>query len=244
MIGISLKDDLNYNPRTQKFNDDLPKDLVYRFLKGKYTTVGRLELNFLNKGQQKERDLTISPAAKQTFVDELIEMYDDIKAFSYEEAFKLENETFRAKVFSTVDIGEMVDNLGNERLETAGKKVSRKQFDSEGNFLGMKEYDVVYETHEVYGEKLGLNNNVYAVKCWCTSTEDAHWIWIDRQYRHDPLAAIASTFRIAKNLIPYIKELKRQGDILIVELTEEVEPKGNVVPLTPEQYFSLLTAES
>jgi len=63
-------------------------------------------------------------------------------------------------------------------------------------------------------------------------------------YKDDPLAAIASTFRIAENLIPYIKELKRQGDILIVELTEEIEPKGNVVPLTSEQYFSLLTAES
>jgi hypothetical protein len=242
-IVIPLNDDLKYNPRTEKFNDVLSKDIVYRFLKGKYTTVGRLELNFLNKGQGL-RDLTISAVAKQTFLDELIEMYDDIKPFSYKEAFELEDQTFRAKVFSTVDIGEMVENLGNKRLETAGKRVSRKQFDAEGNFLGMKEYDVVYETHKIYGGKLGLNNDIYAVKCWCTSTEDAHWIWIDRQYQNDPLAAIASTFRIAENLIPYIKELKRQGDILIVELTEEVEPKGNVVPLTPEQYFSLLTAES
>jgi hypothetical protein len=243
MISILLKDDLNFNPRTQMFNNTLSKDLVYRFLKGKYTTIGRLELNFLNKGQP-ERDLTISSAAKQTFLDELIEIYNDIKPFSYEEAFNIEDIIFRAKVFSTVNITEMIKNLGSKRIETAGMNVSRKQFDNNGNFLGMKQYDVIYETHIIYGDKLKLNNDIYAVKCWCTSTENEHWIWIDQMYKDDPLAAIASTFRIAENLIPYIKELKRQGDILIVELTEEIEPKGNVVPLTSEQYFSLLTAES
>jgi hypothetical protein len=58
------------------------------------------------------------------------------------------------------------------------------------------------------------------------------------------LEAIASTFRIHENLIDNISELKRQGDILIVELKEEIDPSGEIVPLTAEQYFGLLTAQS
>jgi hypothetical protein len=242
-INLQFEDNLSLNPVTQEWNGNISKDLVYRYLKGKYSTVGRLKKNWLLEGDP-DRDMSSSSAAKKIFLDDLVEMYDDIKPFSYKEAFEIEDNDFKSKVFGTVDITEMIENLGHERIETAGKRVSRKQFDSEGKFLGMKEYDVVYETHEVYGKELGLRNNVFAVKCWCTSTEDAHWIWIDNAYKNDPLAAIASTFRIAENLIPYIKELKRQGDIMIVELTEDVTPEGNVVALTPEQYFGNLTAES
>jgi hypothetical protein len=69
-------------------------------------------------------------------------------------------------------------------------------------------------------------------------------LWIEDQYKDSPLEAVASTFRIHENLIPHIKEIKRQGDILLVELNQDVEPQGNIVPLTAEQYFGFLTAQS
>jgi hypothetical protein len=69
-------------------------------------------------------------------------------------------------------------------------------------------------------------------------------LWIDRQYSEDPLEAIARTFFVHENLIPFIKELKRQGDILLVELTQEVDPRGQMVSLSKDQYFELLTAQS
>jgi hypothetical protein len=49
---------------------------------------------------------------------------------------------------------------------------------------------------------------------------------------------------VHENLIPFIKELKRQGDILLVELTQEVDPRGQMVSLSKDQYFDLLTAQS
>jgi hypothetical protein len=69
-------------------------------------------------------------------------------------------------------------------------------------------------------------------------------LWIEDQYKDDPLEAIARTFHIHENLVPFIKELKRQGDILLVELTEDIEPRGNMVSLSKDQYFGLLTAQS
>jgi hypothetical protein len=90
-----------------------------------------------------------------------------------------------------------------------------------------------------------LEEDLFAVKCWCTTTDKEHWLWIEEEYKENPLEAIASTFRIHENLIPYIKEIKRQGDILLVEMLDDtIEPSGNIVPLNAEQYFRLLTAQS
>ncbi len=52
--------------------------------------------------------------------------------------------------------------------------------------------------------------------------------------------------RVHKNLVEgnHIKELKRQGDVLLVELNDDVTPEGELVPLTAEQYFGFLTAQS
>ena len=102
----------------------------------------------------------------------------------------------------------------------------------------------MYETHEINGEKLGIEDKLYAVKCWCTSTNKEHWIWIDEKYKDDPLNAIASTFMVHENVIPHIKALKRQGDLLLLEMEEDVKPEGEMVSLTKEQYFGLLVAQS
>lgn len=174
------------------------------------------------------------------------ELFDNAKPFTYKEAFQISSPAFRALVFGSIDISEMINNLGSKRIATDGKEMKRKTWDSNGNFLGEVEYTNVYEVWEVDGSKLEIDNNVYAVKCWCTSTNKEHWIWIDEQYKLKPLHAIASTFRFHENVIPFISALKRQGDIMLVEMSENVSPDPNspIIPLTPEQYFSLLVSES
>jgi hypothetical protein len=180
----------------------------------------------------------------QQFVDEMKVQYAVSLPYSFHEAFMLNNGEWRSIVFGQINVAEMIENLGASRIATAGRLVRHKQFNSKGNFTGYREYDVIFETHRVNGTKLGLVDDIYAVKCWCTTTESEHWIWIESQYKTDPLAAIASTFRVHANVIPFIKELKRQGDILLVEMEKQVTPVGEMVPLTTEQYFSLLTAQS
>jgi hypothetical protein len=178
------------------------------------------------------------------FFDSLAEMYDKVEPFSFKESFELEGREFQALVFSSIDIPQMINELGATRIKTDGIEVNHRKYDTEGNFTGTEAYHNVYETYEIDGKKLGIDESLYAVKCWCTSTNKEHWLWIDDQYKNDPLTAIASTFVVHKNIIPHIKALKRQGDILLTEMDSDVKPEGEMVSLTKEQYFGLLVAQS
>jgi hypothetical protein len=178
------------------------------------------------------------------FLDKIEEIFEEVTPFTYEEAFKLENREFQSVVFGSIDISEMIKNLGAERIATDGIEVKHKRFAQDGTLLGVEDYHNIYEIYEVSGKKLGLEENIYALKCWCTSTNKEHWLWIEDEYKNKPLEAVASTFRIHKNLIPYINEIKRQGDVLLVEMKEDIMPDGEIVPLTAEQYFGLLTSQS
>ena len=266
---------LEYDVMANEFIADVPNSDIVRYLKGIYRSKEQFKKNFIDRMisvtndplmpkwseedintklfpiKNGKKDLSVLGTCKYPEFDcsenilLLLDIYDDVKPFSYAEAFKIEKQEFQALVFGSINISEMIKELGHKRIKTDGKPVRHKQFDKQGNFTGYKEYDVVYELHEVYGEKLGINQSLYAVKCWCTTTNKDHWIWVEDKYKDNVLEAVASTFRIHPNIIPYIKELKRQGDILLVELTEDVKPEGNeLVPLTAEQYFTLLTAQS
>jgi hypothetical protein len=179
-----------------------------------------------------------------SFIADFDAAYKQAKPYTYTTAFAIPNAEWRALVFGSIRVSDMIAELGHRRIATAGRPVRHKQYTESGEFAGYRDYDVVFETHQVDGEKLGVSAPLYAVRCWCTTTESEHWIWIESKYAESPLEAIASTFRIHESVIPYIKELKRQGDILLVELTQLVEPRGAKRPLTQEEYFSLLTAQS
>ena len=211
-----------------------------KYLKMRYTNYERFVAGFLNPLIK-----TLPQDVENPFYQILsyLELeYRHATKFTYAEAFKLPR-TFSPIVFGSISVPDMIKELGHERVAVAGKAVKHKSFSSNGEFLGYKEYDVIFETHRVNGSKMGISD-AFAIRCWCTTTENEHWLWIEDQYATDPLEAIASTFRVHENLIPFIKELKRQGDILLVELTKDVDPSGDLVSLTKDQYFSLLTAQS
>jgi hypothetical protein len=249
---------LTLNITNKTFYSEISNKDVVRYLKGVFTNKSRFEERFVNlfKGvketmrkQHESGELDkfdhVNPSDFECddIMNELLNIYDKVKPFTYTEAFKLKNQEFQAKVFGSINISDMISSLGHERIKTEGKAVRHKQFDSLGNFTGYKEYDVIYEVHKVNGSKLGTDDS-YAIKCWCTTTNKEHWLWIEDKYKDNPLEAVASTFRIHENLIPHIKELKRQGDVLLVEMHKDVEPEGEIIPLNAEQYFSLLTAQS
>ena len=230
---------------------------LVKYLKGVHTNYERFMNRFVNvkkniflNGYPEHEIAGLKEVSEEDynktvkFFDSLSEMYNDVEPFTFKESFELDGREFQALVFSSIDIPQMINELGAIRIKTDGIKVNHRQYDGEGNFTGVKEYDNIYETHEIEGKKLGLDESLYAVKCWCTSTNKEHWLWIDDQYKDDPLTAIASTFVVHKNIIPHIKALKRQGDILLTEMDEDVKPEGEMVSLTKEQYFGLLVAQS
>ena len=226
---------VNINLTEKKFMDDVTNVDFIRYLKGIFTNKSRFISRFITPIKnikvdfQKDIDNGLytefdSPNAldfdADEFLDEIIKIYDSVTPFTYLEAFKLENQQFQALVFGSIDIVTMIKELGNKRIKTEGISLNLKQFTKDGEFIGYKETNNIYETHEINGKKLNLNTPLYAIKCWCTSTDKEHWLWIEDQFKDTPLAAIASTFRIHQNLIPHIKEIKRQGDILLVEMDE------------------------
>jgi len=223
------------------------KSEFLRYLKGVHTNKERLISRFIEPRLEELKgiDDDIYNSAKKLF-DFFIEFYDETKPFSFKEAFAIDNPNFRALVFGSINIVEMMNELGAERIKTDGIETTHNVYDENGIKTGTNTYHNIYEVYEVSSEKLELDENVYAVKCWCTSTNKEHFIWIKGEHKDDPLEAIASTFVVHKNIIPYIKALKRHGDILLVEMDENnyVKPEGEEVSLTKEQYFSLLKAQA
>jgi hypothetical protein len=238
---------------------------LVRYLKGVHTNYERFMNRFINvkkniflngypKGSMPDLDFDIPSLLESCgqeeydktgkFFDSLTEIYDNVEPFTFKESFELENRSFQALVFSSIDIPQMINELGAERLKTDGIEVNHRKYDENGNFTGTEAYHNVYETYEIQGEKLGLEESLYAVKCWCTSTNKEHWLWINDEFKDDPLNAIASTFVVHKNIIPHIKAIKRQGDLLLTEMDEDIKPEGELVSLTKEQYFGLLVAQS
>lgn len=234
------------------FYSDISNEEVIRYLKGVFSNKERFIGRFINNFNKVFEVTNNSDYDVRDLMNSFIEMYDDVSPFTYREAFNFttdngdddERQMFRAKLFSSIDITEMIKNLSHTRIKTDGKAVRHKTFTKNGDFAGYVDYDVIYETHSVDCSDLGLDENKYVVKCWCTSTNEEHWLWIDEKYKDSPLEAIASTFMVHSNIIPHIKEIKRQGDMLLVEMKENVKPEGEIVSLTSEQYFSLLTCQS
>ena len=235
--------DLRINLTTNELCEGIPNDEVMRYLKGVLTNKERFKGRFSHPLKKAIKEYALSEDT--SFIDGLEKAYKGVTPYTYNEAFKISDDMFRSKVFGSINVNEMIINLGSKRIATEGKRVNHKKYDKNGNFLGYEEYDVIYEIHEVKGEKLGIEENVYALKCWCTSTNKEHSIWIEEKYKDSPLEAVASLVRIHENLIPNIKEIKRQGDMILVEMIDDtIEPKGVEVPLNAEQYFRLLSAQS
>jgi len=221
-----------------------------RYLKGIYTNKERFINRFIDRHKATMIEYELKTHSESDyhicieFFDKLVSDYDDTTPFSFKESFELENREFQAMVFSSINITDMITQLGATRIKTDGIELDQNIYDEDGKLIGTEKRSNIYEVHEVDGKKLGLDEKLYVVKCWCTTTDKEHWLWIDEKYKDDPLTAIASTFMVHENVVPHIKCLKRQGDVLLAEMTKEVTPEGELVSLTKEQYFSLLSAQA
>ena len=250
--------DIYYDVKTDSFNN-FTREQYLRYLKGKYSNKERFFSRFVNANldllqtQYESKDYD----GKQIIPDIVYEMYkkffetfteeefENATPFNYAEVFKLESVSFQKAVFDTIDIQEMMESLGAERVMVEGIQTNNKIFNQSGKLDGVKEIHNVFELYKAKGDKLGLpDEDLYAIKCWCTSTNNEHFIWVSEEDIKNPLQAIASTFQIHSNLKPHIKALKRQGDLLVVELNKEVKPEGEMVKLTAEEYFGLLESQS
>lgn len=242
---------LDFNLENSYFSDyNVDEVQITKYLKGVYRK---------NKPRFKKRFLDYFRKAFVAYevehlnylMDNIEYIWDKVEPFTYKEAFEIENQNFRALVFSSIDIREMIENLGSKRVATEGRELINKVWNpTEGRFEEIP-YTVVYELHHVNGEKLGVTEevNLPIIRCWCTSTDEEHWLWVDNKFAENgasPLEAISSTCVVYESMKGKIKHIIRQGDVFLFEMIEDVTPSDNepTVALTMEEYFSLLKSQA
>lgn len=219
---------------------------------------GAMYLNTKHKNNQKridQRELKpIKEWLQMNDVENATDIYNFYKdlcsklpCFSYEQAFKIEEGSFRSSVFSVINVPEMIRELGSTRIKTEGIELINKTF-VDGEFINIP-LSQIYELHQVNGRKLGLDEDIFAIRCWCTSTNDEHWLWVDETVKShmSPLTAIASTCKIYSSMVGNIKHIIRQGDVFLFEMiddTIEINESDSIISLDKETYFSLLKSQS
>lgn len=201
------------------------------------------------------------------FVDSV---WDDIKPVTVEEAFNKDNQEIRRTYFDCIGVITLFKSLEPELLDRQEIHKKRTRWDKD-NQPYESEYDDVYELYKIDKKKLfgKLRNNdtgaVYAVKCWCTTTNREYWIYVPdgpaygdntddgtsswtwskpANYvpsgKPDAISAIAWTIQID---VSNPKRIYRQGDIILVEEnldSQTVKPYH----ISKEQYLNLMYSET
>lgn len=215
-----------------------------RFWKAKFETVKHFKRDVIKHNALVELG---------SFVEE---MWDDILPITTEEALREQNMERRRAMFDCIGVSNLFKALKPQLLDKQIINKVRTRWD-ERNHPYEHRFDDTYELYKIEGHKLFKQVNewrtpdpVYAVRCWCTTTNREYWIYVpeDAAFGEDPFAdrvpdvikGIAWTIRIN---ITHPQRIYRQGDIILVQESEqskEVEPYH----LSKKQYLSLMYSET
>lgn len=184
--------------------------------------------------------------------------FNRIERLTYNQLFSIQDGGLRAELFGGISVAEMVKELGYEKLKVEGAQVKRRKYELDGSYEEV-EYDVIYELLKVNTRKLMNeedirfdNGNIhnFAIKCWCTSTNEEHYLWVEDQYGDkSPLEGIASTCRIQSDILDDVQFMQRQGDLFLLSFADDfdmnrLDPTKPQTTLDWETYNRLLVAES
>lgn len=186
--------------------------------------------------------------------DFVTEVWDSIQPTSIEAALSEKNMERRRVMFDCIGVANLFRKLEPELLDKQVISKKRTRWDV-NNTPYNHVYEDTYELYKINGEKLFQMEEswrrpsaVYAVRCWCTTTQREYWIYVPESAtgvgsflnKPDAISAIAWTIRID---ISNPKRIFRQGDILVVE---ESENSQQVTPyhLTKHQYLELFFSET
>jgi hypothetical protein len=237
---------LSFNTSNCYFSVVADEKSLARYLKGAYReNKPRFREKFIKHFRTAFRAYEIEDFGY--LLDNIDQAWDHVVPFSYKEAFEIDNNTFKSLVFSSIDIREMIYNLGATRIAVEGKELVNKTWNPIAKEFEMTPYTVVYELYHVNGKQLGIEDEsrLPIVKCWCTTTNDEHWLWVDSTTQ-SPLEAIASTCVIYKSMHGKINHIIRQGDVFLFEMSEDVTPSDSedTMTLPMNEYFSLLKSQA
>lgn len=199
------------------------------------------------------------------------ECWDTVVPFTVEDAFKVENAEERRIYFDAIGIEKLFKSLEPELLDRQVIKKKRARWDGD-NKEYTNEFEDVYELYKIEAKKLFpdsssidswrvSNSSIYAVRCWCTTTNREYWLYVTREAalggnwwysdetersKPDAIRAIAWTIRVDVHEED-IEKIYRQGDIIVVKMKDDADiSKSTLTPyhLEKEQYLSLMYSET
>lgn len=197
------------------------------------------------------------------FRDFVHEMWDDIKPVTVQEALSLDNTEMRRTYFDCIGVEKLFKELQPELRDRQVIMKKRTRWD-DNNDQYEYEFEDVYELYEIEGTKLYEQdqwgrkpNAVFAVRCWCTTTNREYWIYVneeaatgrrqffwadqDKPIVYDAIRAIAWTIRLdVKNP----ERIYRQGDIIIAKLSPNSTETKDTYHLSKEEYLNLMYSET
>jgi hypothetical protein len=189
------------------------------------------------------------------------ECWSNIIPVTVEEALKVKVIEERRTYFDAIGIEKLFKTLEPKLLDKQTIKKFRTRWDDTLEEY-THEFEDVYELYEIDGTKLfetdkwgRIPDPVYAVRCWCTTTNREYWLYVTREAalgnrwtngaeKADAIRAISWTIRID---VPEenIEKIYRQGDIIVVKIKDDVtETSMQPYHLSKENYLSLMYSES
>ena len=194
-------------------------------------------------------------------------MWPLIEPVSIQDALIQENTEDRRVYFDAIGIEKLFKSLDPKLLDKQTIKKSRTRWDEEFKEY-THEFEDIYELYEIEATKMfktdrwgnAPTQNIYAVRCWCTTTNREYWLYVPREAalgsrwwasaeekeQPDAIRAIAWTVRVD---VPEenVEKIYRQGDIIVAKMKDSAkatETTFNPYHLSKEQYLSLMYSET
>jgi hypothetical protein len=205
-----------------------------------------------------KKDVITHPSLEDfgKFVESL---WADIQPVTVKEALAIPNTEIRRTYFDCIGVRKLFAELKPKLRDKQVIKKKRANWNEE-NQENFRIFEDVYELYEIEGKKLFEKdrwgqqpNPVYAVRCWCTTTNREYWIYVnteaatgrrwwgdDSKRDFDAIRAIAWTIRLD---ITHPEKIYRQGDIIVAKKSDKSE---EITPyhLNKDLYLNLMYSET
>ncbi|MFO0453031.1 MAG: hypothetical protein ACK52I_30960 [Pseudomonadota bacterium] len=205
-----------------------------------------------------KKDVITNPSLED-FGKFIEEYWNSIIPVTVEEALRQENTEIRRTYFDCIGVQKLFNSLDPKLLNKQIITKKRANWDDENKEI-FRTFEDVYELYEIEGKKLfdkdrwGREPNpVYAVRCWCTTTNREYWLYVNHEAatgqrwwgstekaKYDAIRAIAWTIRID---VTNPEKIYRQGDIIVVKKSKNsIETRE--YHLDKKQYLKLMYSET
>ena len=192
-------------------------------------------------------------------------MWPLIETVTVQDALIQDNTEDRRVYFDAIGIEKLFKSLDPKLLDKQTIKKSRTRWDDEFNEY-THEFEDVYELYEIDGEKMFVRENtwsrldpIFAVRCWCTTTNREYWLYVPRwaalgeqwwspqDNKPDAVRAIAWTVRLDVP-IGHVEKIYRQGDIIVAKIKNDFSNDNNLSALpyhlSKQDYLQLMYSET